>query len=82
MKRKDVLIIVVIATISGILSLVLSNLFITAPKNRQEKVEVVELISPEFKRPDSRYFNADSINPTKIIRIGDNTNPQPFGGTN
>ncbi|MEI7521897.1 MAG: hypothetical protein WCJ86_00305 [Candidatus Saccharibacteria bacterium] len=82
MKRKDILIIVVIATISGILSLVLSNLFITAPKNRQEKVEVVELISPEFKRPDSRYFNADSINPTKIIRIGDNTNPQPFGGTN
>ncbi len=82
MKRKDILIIVVIAMISGILSLVLSNLFITAPKNRQEKVEVVELISPEFKRPDSRYFNADSINPTKIIRIGDNTNPQPFGGTN
>ena len=59
MKRKDILIIVVIAMISGILSLVLSNLFITAPKNRQEKVEVVELISPEFKRPDSRYFNAD-----------------------
>ncbi len=82
MKRKDVLIIVVIATISGILSLVLSNLFITAPKNRQEKVEVVEAMSSVFKQPDPRYFNAESVNPTKIIRIGDSTNPTPFNGTN
>lgn len=81
MKQKDVIIIVVIAILAGAGSLVFSNLVISSPKNRQEKVEIVDAMSPSFKQPDPKYFNANSINPTKIIRIGDSTNPRPFNGT-
>ncbi len=82
MKKRDVLAIAFIAIISGTVSLLFSNYFISAPKNRQDKVEVIEAIGLSFRQPDSRYFNSESINPTKIIRIGDSSNPQPFSGSN
>lgn len=82
MKQKDIIIIAVIAILAGAGSLVFSNLVISSPKNRQDKVEIVEAMSSIFKQPDPRYFNAESVNPTKIIRISDSTNPKPFNGTN
>ncbi|MES2971659.1 MAG: hypothetical protein V4702_05030 [Patescibacteria group bacterium] len=78
MKQKDIILIIVVVFISGVLSLVLSNMLISSPKNRQEKVEVVEAISSDFTQPDKKYFNANSIDPTQIIRIGENNNNQPF----
>jgi hypothetical protein len=78
MKQKDITLIVVVVAISAIVSLVLSNLLISSPKNRKEKVEVVQKITSDFPTPDKKYFNAQSIDPTKLIQIGDNQNTQPF----
>jgi hypothetical protein len=80
MKQKDIVLIIVVVFISGVVSLVLSNMLISSPKNRQEKVEVVEPISAEFDTPkkDDKYFNSQAIDPTQIIRIGDSNNQQPF----
>ncbi len=80
MKQKDILLIVVVVFISGVFSLVLSNYLFASPKNRQEKVEVVEPITADFKTPnkDDKYFNAQAIDPTLIIKIGDNNNNDPF----
>lgn len=78
MKQKDIILIVVVVFVSGVISLIVSNLLFSSPKNRQEKVEVVEPITADFNQPDKRYFNSQSIDPTQIIRIGDNTNDQPF----
>ncbi|HSX44375.1 MAG TPA: hypothetical protein VLF87_00495 [Patescibacteria group bacterium] len=78
MKQKDIALIIVVIAISGALSLVASRMLITSPKNRQEKVEVVEPISADFKQPDNKYFNTNSIDPTQIIKIGDNNNNKPF----
>ena len=78
MKQKDITLIIVVAFISGVISITVSKYFIAPPKNRQQKVEVVEVISSEFPEPDKTYFNKDSIDPTKLINIGDNSNPQPF----
>lgn len=78
MKQKDVALIIIVVFISGILSYFLSSTFITTPENRKTEVEVVEPISSEFKRPDERYFNANSINPTQQIQIGNQDNQQPF----
>jgi hypothetical protein len=44
----------------------------------QQEATVVGQIDPEFNKPDSRYFNKDSFDPTQRITIGDNNNPVPF----
>lgn len=80
MKQKDILLVAVVVFISAIVSLILSNILISSPKNRQTKVEVVQKITNDFPKPDSKYFNAQAIDPTKLIQIGDNQNPQPFNG--
>lgn len=78
MKQKDVVLILVISVISAVFSLLLSNSLISTPKNRKEKVEVVESISSEFSQPNAKYFNKESVNPTKLIEIGDTTNQNPI----
>lgn len=78
MKHKDIALVIVVVFLSGIASLVISKLIITTPSNRQEKVEVVQPITADFKQADTRYFNAQSINPTQLITIGNDVNNEPF----
>ncbi len=78
MKQKDIALIIVIAFISGLISFFLSGLLITNSENRSEEVEVVEAISGNLTEPDARYFNAQAINPTQLIQIGDSDNQQPL----
>lgn len=80
MKQKDIALIVVIVFISAIVSLFVSKLIFTSPKNRQQAVEVVQPITADFPHPDSRYFNSNAFDPTKLITIGQNANPDPFSG--
>jgi hypothetical protein len=78
MKQKDLILIIVVCFVSAALSLVLSNVLIGNPNNKQQKAEVVDAITDEFQQPDKKYFNQTSVNPTKQIRIGDSLNPAPF----
>lgn len=78
MKQKDIALIVVIGFFSAIFSLVISNVFLATPDNLTTTVEKVPVISAEFSEPDDRYFNAEALNPTRIITIGENTNQDPF----
>jgi len=80
MKQKDITVIVFIVIISTVISFILSNAVISSPKNRQQKVEVVEAISPNFNRPDAKYFNKDSVNATQKVQIGGDPNTKPFNG--
>jgi len=79
MKQKDIALIILIVFFGAVISVVVSNYLIVPPKNRQQEVEKVVEISSTFKVPvDPRYFNNNSINPTQLIRIGENANPDPF----
>lgn len=78
MKQKDLALIIAIVFFAGVISLVVSRVFFTSGENRQLEAEVVEPITAEFKQPDTRVFNKNAINPTKLIQIGDNNNKQPF----
>lgn len=82
MKQKDIVLIIVVVFVAGIFALLFSNLVISSPKNRKERVEIVDSITSEFNAPDKKYFNAQSVDPTKLIQIGDNLNPKPFNGAN
>lgn len=78
MKQKDWVLIIVVVFISGVMSFLVSSLLISNPKNRHQKVEIVEKISSTFPEPDKKYFNSNSNDPTQLIRIGDNSNNTPF----
>lgn len=78
MKQKDIALIVVVSCFSAVLSVLLSNMLIVPKQALEQKATIVGPIEPEFKKPDSRYFNKDSIDPTQRITIGDNNNPIPF----
>ena len=81
MKRKDLIIIVSVIIFSIIVSYILSSILISGPGNKQQ-VEVVSQISSEFTSPSSKYFNAQSIDPTQLIQITNNSNQTPFAATN
>jgi hypothetical protein len=81
MKQKDIALIVVVGFISLVLSVLLSNMLFASPKKRQQQVEVVQPISSGFPQPDEKYFNKDAFDPTKLITIGQNQNPDPFSGS-
>lgn len=80
MKQKDIALIVVVVIISGLLSFFVGRLLFANPKDKQVKAEVVDAISTVFIQPSSKYFNPNSVNPTQLIRIGDNSNVTPFNG--
>lgn len=82
MKQKDIALIIVVAFLSAIISFILSGKLFVTPANRQQPVEVVDKISTQFQLPDSRYFNANSINPTVQSQLGTDTNQNPFNSTN
>lgn len=81
MKKKDLPLIIVVAAVSAVFSLLLSNVLISSPKNRKQQVEVVSPITNDFQQVDQKYFNANSVDPTQLIQIGDNNNQQPFNGS-
>jgi hypothetical protein len=78
MKQKDIALILVIVFISAVISLFVSKAIFAAPKSRQQQVEVVQPITSDFPKPDSRYFNSQASDPTQLITIGQNNNTSPF----
>jgi hypothetical protein len=81
MKQKDIALIIVIAVVSAIISFLISGKIFVTPANRQQKVETVDVIKPEFTPPSTKYFNKDSIDPTQLVTTGNNNNPNPFNGS-
>ncbi len=79
MKQKDILLIIVVAIVSGIFSLILSNFIFASPGKRSQEVEVIDKITSDFPKPSEKYFNPESVNPAKLVEIGTSTNPNPFG---
>ncbi len=80
MKQKDIAVIILVAVIAGAASFFLSRLLFESGDKRQQKAEIVDVISTEFNQPDTKYFNSKAVNPTQLIRIGNNNNDNPFNG--
>lgn len=73
MKSKDIVIIIGVAIVSAIFSYVISNAIFGGPSDTSKLLTApdVQPITAEFPQPDPRYFNKESLNPTKDIVIGD-----------
>ncbi|MEK7153011.1 MAG: hypothetical protein AAB834_03625 [Patescibacteria group bacterium] len=81
MKQKDVALIIVLIAVSGIISFVASGMVFGKPADRQQKAEIVDVISSDFSLPEATYFNSNSVDPTQLIQIGNSSNPNPFNGS-
>lgn len=79
LKSKDIATILMVAVISGVISVFASKLIVPAAEKNQS-VEVVEPITSDFTRPSRIYFNSNSVNPTQEIRIREDSNSDPFSG--
>lgn len=78
MKQQDIAILIVVAFVSAVISFLLSAKFISS--KGEIEVESVTPITAEFKTPNPKYFNAQSVNPSALVEIGNSTNPNPFNG--
>ncbi len=78
MKQKDISLIIVVSFISAVLSVFLSGAVFNSSGDKRLQAEVVTPISSDFNQPSKQYFNSEANDPTQIIRIGENTNQQPF----
>lgn len=80
MKKNDIAILILIASISLVVSFLIVKSLFGESQAGQTKVEKVEPISAELQEPSKNIFNQDAINPTVVIQIGNPSNQQPFGG--
>lgn len=73
MKQKDIWVIIGVALVSAIFSYVISNAAFGTSSDTSKLLTApdVQPISADFPQPDPKYFNKDSLNPTKNITIGD-----------
>jgi hypothetical protein len=79
MKQKDIALVLVVCFVSAVLAFFLSNWLFGGEQSRGQKAETIDVITSEFRQPPEKYFNTRSVNPTKLIEIGGNPNPNPFG---
>lgn len=80
MKKNDLALLILIASIALVISFLLVKTIFGEAQADQTKVEKVEPISATLAKPPASVFNNDAINPTVVIQIGDPANQQPFGG--
>ncbi|HYG84269.1 MAG TPA: hypothetical protein VD907_05330 [Verrucomicrobiae bacterium] len=79
MRKNDIAIIILIASISALVAFFIGKAVIGEPQQQSVKVKTIEAITTEVTPPESTIFNKDGINPTVEINIGNPSNRQPFG---
>ena len=78
MKQNDIALLVLIICLSVAASVFVGGKVIKPSKDRSTKVEVVERISSVFPPPDPTVFNDQALNPTREIKIGNDSNNKPI----
>lgn len=78
MKKNEIALIVLIASIAVAATYFTVGAFLPSPGKTPVKVEVAEAIDPSVVEPSQDVFNKDAINPTVKVSIGNQSNQQPF----
>ena len=81
MKEKDIALIILIAAISGSISFAASHFLFDNSGVQTQKAALVDAITTDFTSPDPKFFNSQSINPAKLIEVGNSNNTNPFNGS-
>lgn len=76
MKRSDVAMIILIASISVFVAYFVAKAIIGDVQNQSVKVKTTDPISTTVTQPDGSVFNSDAINPTVPVIIGSSNSSQ------
>lgn len=71
MKKSDVAMIILIASISILVAYFVAKGILGDVQNQSVKVKIADPISTELDKPDPKVFNSNAINPTVEVIIGD-----------
>lgn len=70
MKRSDVAMIILIASVSVLMAYFVAKALIGDTQNESVKVKTTDLITTDITQPDTTVFNSNAINPTVEVIIG------------
>jgi hypothetical protein len=70
MKKSDIAMIILIASISVLVSYFVAKAVLGDVQNQSVKVKTADPISTSITQPDSTVFNSNAINPTVQVIIG------------
>jgi hypothetical protein len=70
MKKSDIAMIILIASISILVAYFVANGIVGDAQSQAVKVKVAEPISASVDKPNAEIFNSNAINPTVEVIIG------------
>jgi mannitol-specific phosphotransferase system IIBC component len=70
MKKSDIAMIILIASISVLIAYFVAKAVLGDVQNQSVKVKTAEPITSEVTEPDKTVFNTNAINPTVEVIIG------------
>ena len=77
MKRADIAMIVLIASISILVAFFATKALFGDNANTAVKVKTVDKINASITEPSTAIFNKDAINPTCKVNVGSGTTTTP-----
>ncbi len=78
MKKNDLALIISTMFLSAVLAIIVTSALLSHFISTQQEVTVVNTINTTFKLPGNQYLNSNSIDPTLLVKIGNNANNSPF----
>ena len=83
MKRRDLFMIGGVAVVAALFSYLIAGSLFGSPKKNPLSVPVVAPISQNLPNINTdpvyqSFFNPQALDPTQLIRVGGQTNSQPF----
>ncbi len=78
MKKTDIAMIILIASLSAMFAYFIAQAVIGEPKQEATQVKTVEAMTSEIEEPSSDIFNKNAINPTVERETGQSANNLPF----
>lgn len=78
MKKNELALIILIVSIAAVATFFAVGAVLPAPEKANIQVESVEPIKSTVVPPSENVFNKNAINPTVKVKIGDQSNQQPF----
>lgn len=76
MKKTDIAMIILIATVSVMVAFFVTKSIVGTPSSAVQKVKTIETISDTKAEPDTAIFNKDAINPAVKVQIDNQDDSQ------
>ena len=78
MKKNEIAIIILMFSLTAVAVYFTFGALLPTPGKEEVQVETAEKIEPTVAVPSKDIFNTEAINPTVKVKIGSQSNQQPF----